>query len=675
MDSLSESLTSLEAQLSRLEDPVEKVAAIRSHILQTTPKTPTVGWLHASQLTVPTPASNDCDTLQKGIDRLLIQHDLKEIYITYMVEMAQKDILLYDLSLDTLRCSNIDPPRSICPREGSMRCAACKLTSYCSKECQKDHWKTHRRDCKNPLRALDWKPSWIRERRTPDFVGGGSRYTSTLGPMMRNMSLWGNMPAIDLLNLSHNEKDASDDLTIAFIGSGDLRDVVRTVNEVPMTYAGELTIVLNDHNPMIVARNLALLILLSSTENKRKAADLAVHYWYSAFVPEMYNAEMKLAVTNVLTSFDDDCSLSHSLSTKSRLEGCPGKAVMSTLAQCLISERSYGMTDAQNELVRSRVINANEDRLHRSYWQLEPSHRLAFHEFRGFGLLLPFGAANSDFNHPNRLLFSPQGNWLQSDKQNPLNGWHLPSVVEGGKKHNALPMDIYGCLYFYVSDQLREFATRLSNLRITFKLFNLDACQLAKDICSGALSRHELSPDIQIDRIDTSNLMDPHYLDIAPVLNAWGPLLRQNSHATLIGHFINWAARQEGADPPDHDQPLLIRRLMADKRIPGMPPGSSPRVAKEFAERASICAEMAYSAVYDNSRAFEQYLNSRDLSSILRTSGLKVKHSHTVVPHRLRGSYESASALPDFPDDQSWYLNVVVNDHLWSERYLELTRA
>ena len=35
-----------------------------------------------------------------------------------------------------------------CDRVGDMRCKKCKQVHYCSKECQKAHWATHKQECK-----------------------------------------------------------------------------------------------------------------------------------------------------------------------------------------------------------------------------------------------------------------------------------------------------------------------------------------------------------------------------------------------------------------------------------------------------------------------------------------------------------------------------------------------
>lgn len=79
------------------------------------------------------------------------------------------------------------------------------------------------------------------------------------------MYSWGNMPAYDILNLRNNEgydSSRQKDLSIAFVASGDLRNFVRTVNELPEDYTGSLNVLLNDRNPWICCRNLLILLIL-----------------------------------------------------------------------------------------------------------------------------------------------------------------------------------------------------------------------------------------------------------------------------------------------------------------------------------------------------------------------------------------------------------------------------
>ena len=89
------------------------------------------------------------------------------------------------------------------------------IVQYCSKDCQKVHWSVHKGDCKSPLMRLTWRPSWVVEARQPTFIGlsvdmvahGSKKY------------LWGNVPALDILNLQKNEGiDFAGDLRLLFAG-------------------------------------------------------------------------------------------------------------------------------------------------------------------------------------------------------------------------------------------------------------------------------------------------------------------------------------------------------------------------------------------------------------------------------------------------------------------------
>ena len=76
-----------------------------------------------------------------------------------------------------------------------------------------------------------------------------------------------------------------------------------------------------------------------------------------------------------------------------------------------------------------RTAPSRRDYRDRMYAGLKPSHRVAFQEYRRFGIVLPFGAINAHFNVPNRSLFSPTGRWLQTDYADPLEGWELVNLT------------------------------------------------------------------------------------------------------------------------------------------------------------------------------------------------------------------------------------------------------
>lgn len=130
--------------------------------------------------------------------------------------------------------------RPSCTKEGTKACSVCKLvlvsqitcrtsllgevgwlttiTQYCSKECQVAHWSIHKVDCKSPLRNPSWKPAWEVEQRAPTFLNGSDHKSVTSHGGKKY--LWGNVPAIDLLQLAKNEgKNTTQDLHLLLAGT------------------------------------------------------------------------------------------------------------------------------------------------------------------------------------------------------------------------------------------------------------------------------------------------------------------------------------------------------------------------------------------------------------------------------------------------------------------------
>jgi len=101
--------------------------------------------------------------------------------------------------------------------------------------------------------------------------------------------------------------------------------------------------------------------------------------------------------------------------------------------------------------------------------------------------------------------------------------------------------DIYGCLYFHISDQLKALSKRIKSLSITFHLAQLPVQQLVEDLQQGKLSKNGLSPTIKFDRIDVSNILDDNYVGIEPLLTKWKPFLADTKHAAIVGYFMNWS--------------------------------------------------------------------------------------------------------------------------------------
>lgn len=97
--------------------------------------------------------------------------------------------------------------------------------------------------------------------------------------------------------------------------------------------------------------------------------------------------------------------------------------------------------------------------------------------------------------------------------------------------------DLYGRLYFYIVDKMKQFVALAKTGRIHFHLFNQDAKDLLPTLKSTSF-----------DRIDVSNISDENYLGIKTCLKLSRPLLnRTNPCSKLITTFMNWVAGTEFA--------------------------------------------------------------------------------------------------------------------------------
>ncbi|KAJ2915828.1 hypothetical protein MD484_g4584, partial [Candolleomyces efflorescens] len=566
---------------------------------------------------------------------------------------------------EVLPCANVQPDqRAACDKPGKLSCSGCKLVSYCSKECQKGHWKLHKQDCKDPLKNEDWLPS-----ATHIFC-----------------DRWGNVPAMDVINLEANENDATMNLSIAFVASGDMRHVVKTINSLPANFSGELNVVLNDISLPIACRNLALLSILGTIPDEALAADVALHFWYSVFLPDAYRTQIGLCVVSALDKGHGKLG-GLTLGRRSTVSWAypqeTNEYFMHWVPEGDPSQTPLSVVDAQVEYNRFKSAPARRDYRDRIYARLRPSHRAAVQEYRRFGIVLPFGAPNFHFNCANVSLFSLEGEWLQDDFADPLKGWDISDVIAAGKAHGAQPEDIYGCLYFYLSDQLRMFVSRIRTLPISFKLFPAEALHLANCIKSGVLTEIGLGPAMRFDRIQVSNIIDSQYIGIKAVLASWGPLLSDNCSATIVGYFLNWFISEKDGRPHTrkHVDDCIDRILEKDEKARKLrtevslekKPMAQMAVALQF--RTFSQTVQAYDAVYDSSKPFAAYLAKQSLSKILGKTKLRLKESHTIVSRRLRVPLQSPSdALPEFPDDESWYNYTKLNSYTWAERFVEFCR-
>ncbi|KAF7762529.1 hypothetical protein Agabi119p4_9122 [Agaricus bisporus var. burnettii] len=530
---------------------------------------------------------------------------------SYLIDYARrKDAPIY--AVKRLLCANVNVEKSEdCKKSGTFICTKCRLVSYCSKECQTVHWSAHKQDCKDRLLSKDWRPCWAVEGRSPSFLDKGpesqfERWDTeelSMGP-----NLWGNMAAMDIVNLPNNEADSTKDLTLAFIASGDLRNVVRTI-ALPSDYSGKLKILMND----------------------------------------------KLSYLLILPFISDDSEgLSFPLGPRSTLlVGMPPESIKAAFANwstCLST------TETRAEYHRMRKAPSRRDFYDRMYANLRPSHRVAFQGFRRSGVVLPFGASHAHFDIPNATLFSGNGKWLQRDYADPLSGWNPDEVIKAGKAHGAQAEDIYGCLYFFLLDELSSFARRLRQLRITFNIYNLTASDLSLAIRHNSFWSEGIPASIRFDRIEVSNILDVNYIGIRGVVSNWASLLSKSSSATILGYFMNWTMLQEDGDMSTGKDLRAVQRVA---RVWAAKMKAEGRQGDPVQLLLTSLPDL--NALNDNSGPFMRYLNKQGLDGILQSTKLKLRKTHTIVPHRNRAPLSgSLNALPEFPDRDSWYYHVRV---------------
>lgn len=133
-------------------------------------------------------------------------------------------------------------------------------------------------------------------------------------------------------------------------------------------------------------------------------------------------------------------------------------------------------------------------------------------------------------------MYSSNGDWLLRDSDNPLHGWDVSLVFAHGEERGLNRADSYGCLFFYLKNELFILAKRLRDCQINITMTMLDARELPSVISSSSFK--SFSPKC-FDRIETSNLAD--YVSAPRIIRDWAPLLnRRNKSAAILINFMNW---------------------------------------------------------------------------------------------------------------------------------------
>ncbi|KAJ3893192.1 hypothetical protein GG344DRAFT_75265 [Lentinula edodes] len=551
-----------------------------------------------------------------------------------------------------------------CEKRGTHTCSKCRLVRYCSKQCQEAHWSFHKKDCKHPYNRLDWKPAWIAENRSPAFVGGNTPQ-SHFGTHWAPEYLWGNTPAANCLQLDHNEgvlESVEKDFNLCFAASGDIRNLVMTVNGLPDNYRGHCKILLNDRSDIVTTRNILILYtLLRHGHPLELAAETAVHFMYSAALRSSDSSELfhciKTVYGDVLSVYQSPMFRSfitrmspNDMRKKSFVIRGAGSLSIAQSAVKLFGEplamlrATHTLKDSRKAMHDVMLSPQRVDYRDRYLSGLQPSHRLSFLRFRESGVLLPFAdVVLETFQHPNRLLFTASGKWVTMDNANPLFSWDVNEVLKTGQAHGLDHADIYGCLFVHVKAQFTEFARRVEKFHIDIHVSQLDA-----HVASGLLQKGELNPALfginpTFDRIETSNMAD--YAGIPSVLQDWSAVLnRKNKHAVVFVYLMNWVMKQRGAsltfdmtgEGMGLQKGLANVKVLLEKTSSLMGINFRTLLVNGDIQRAPAFYNVLENVdvFLDNHKQFQDHLNSEGISNVPKLYKLQLRPRNRIYPKR-----------------------------------------
>ncbi|KAM5372136.1 hypothetical protein ACJZ2D_007669 [Fusarium nematophilum] len=288
-------------------------------------------------------------------------------------------------------------------------------------------------DCRSLLGKPAWQPAWVLENRTPAFVGPG------VGQQFGgNKFLWGNVPALDVLQLGSNEGEGyTGDLRLLFAASGDLRNLVKTIARLLGTYTDSIEAMLNDRDIDVVARNIIFLLIALVVDDSAEAVDSIIHIWYSTFARK---SDIGLIQQRIRPLIGAVCE-----KIKDRV---PGSLQGKTW--------SFGQLSLRVVLEKS-----SSDRL-LDFFDLPPG--LTVERAQEFRASVTMAEPRNDYR--DRRL----------DCANPISGWPSNEVAETSS--GPATADIYGKLFYHLRESLGSFLSQLSRLNIKVELLNVDALSL-----------------------------------------------------------------------------------------------------------------------------------------------------------------------------------------------------
>ncbi|KAH8975133.1 hypothetical protein BDL97_01G140300 [Sphagnum fallax] len=537
---------------------------------------------------------------------------------------------------------------SLCSKPGIIVCPSCNLVSYCSDGCRMQNWEKHRSKClSSQLDVPPPSPPKETQGLTTDVVMKGSEW------------LWGNVPAYGLLG--NHLGNLPEHIRVCFAASGDLRNTIETVCQLPENFQGSLTVYLNDYNPKIAFRNLLMLELLRFYGFE--AIDTVIALWCSVLL----TANQLLVCDNAARTLLDR-SLTEMKFHEMHFPGSGGSTIHAQFDKSTLWNLIPRVTVQEPPVATTTLKSCMQPQsyaLNCKLGCLQPAHRVAWKEYLDHGLVLPFSADKRVHDQLNPYLHNSSVTATLADGSSPLDGWDPSSLLAAATRENLPPMDLYGHLFFHLRERLSTFISRLHSCQVHFRLSCCDASSMATKLQRSGVRLH---------RVDTSNIADETYQGIAGVLQDWGPLLEQDMPGvTLVTLLMNWPLHC-----PDSAHQISTSRLTEDdlrEALVGISARTSddPGFAKLLARGLQHGDLSLVRYFHNSSKAFLRYLDSRSADRIGKSVDIQRREAHLIVPHRLFvGMDASINATPgDTTSSDLCYYHTAVHSYTFTERYVE----
>ncbi|KAJ5063441.1 hypothetical protein J3E72DRAFT_413919, partial [Bipolaris maydis] len=515
---------------------------------------------------------------------------------------------------------------------------------YCSKECQIADWSRHKKACKSPFMKDTWEPEWYLNSRQPAFISEGPSHAG----FGNRKYLWGNMPALDILQLQSNEgktSATSHDFNLLFAASGDLRNVIKTTAGLPEGYKGHCVAVINDMDFIVTARN-AIMLLTALQFEPDVAVPMIIHLWYSALLPRDMVQAIQSTILPMIEDVYQKIKKKPGNTLQAKTFDIDGRNLSIALKKdewarlatfCRVPE---GLSAETAQQIRRRVTLAPErvDYRDKAMLKMPAGVRQGEMYFRHTGILLPYGCSTTDFDTPNPININQarcsfKNDWLMNDDASPRGGWLFGEYMEDAPAAKA---DEFGAIFFHIRGLLRRFCSRLRSSNISFRLFNMGAQDIGPYL-----------GDMKFDRIEISNVCDRGYVGPHTCLQLFSQLLKpisQNPNATLLMLFINAAVEVDHEVNPQGDLQSLapaMERLKEyipfDKSLVSMNRAGMHLAAHPDLVLRTTCSDMF--KPWD--KYFNMFMDECRITQFATLCGMTIKKKHTIVqpwPYRVENT-------------------------------------